>query len=50
MQLKIGQMNSEFQPNDMSLESQTHRERDAQDPSQVLRGPMAEQISEVPDD
>lgn len=50
MQLKIGQMNSEFQQNDMSLESQMHRERDIQDPSQVLRGPMAQQIAEVPDD
>jgi hypothetical protein len=54
MQLKIGQMNShtlsEFQQNDMSLESQTHRERDVQDPSQVSRGPMAEQLAEIPDD
>jgi len=50
MQLKIGQMNSEFQQHDMSLESQTHRERDVQDPSQVSRGPMAEQIAEVSDD
>lgn len=50
MQLKIGQINSEFQQNDISLETQMHRERNVQDPSQVLRGPMAQQMAEVPDD